>query len=98
MHKAMGISQPCQTGREDKAKSWLWIYIDGYLAEGTDPAAKANTILAARWVRHNGQRTQQAQARLKQLVQSDEWSTKEKSPSILSTPHSQADRQEESYL
>lgn len=68
------------------------------LAGGIGPTTKANTRLAARWVRHTGQRTQQAQARLRQQVQSNEWNTTEKNPNSLAALPSQADRQVGGYL
>lgn len=58
----MGISQTCRAGGEDKAKFWPWLYTDKSLAGGTDPVTEANARLAARWIRHDGQRTHQAQA------------------------------------
>lgn len=75
-HGTMGISQPCRAGQENKAKSWSFMSTIRSLAVRIGPkAAKKSPKLVARWVRHNGQRTWQAQAWLKQQIQSDEWNT-----------------------
>lgn len=65
------------------------------LAGGIGPTAKANTRLAARWVRHTGQRTQQAQAWLRHKSNQMSGAQQRRTPTAwLPSPVRQIDRWE----